>query len=861
MKKAITLFTLITLVILTQGLTAQPWMESVKSDSPSFQELQESFYEYWKDKPIEKGKGYKQFKRWEWYWESRLMPNGEFPPTTITRDEYQKYLEAHPDILNRTTSAANWTFKGPSTTPGGYNGLGRINCMAFHPTLPNTFWVGTPAGGLWKTTNGGSTWTTNTDHLPVLGISDIAIDPTNANTIYIATGDGDLGSLYGDGDTKSIGVLKSTNGGTSWNTTGLNWNVTSQKLIRRLIINPDNPQILIAAASDGIWRTTNGGTTWSNVRSGYFIDLEFHPTDPSIVYAATYPAWSGNAQIYRSTNSGASWLAVATFPDVIRINLAVTPDFPELVDAVCANTEAGLQGLWYSSNSGASFAQYFFGNNSNNLLHNSYNASGGGGQGHYDLAYAINPNDANDIWLGGINTWNSTDGGSNFYLATMWSPHPSQNPNATPVVHADKHFIAFHPLVNGTMFDCNDGGIYKTTNGGASWTDLSNGLQISQIYKIGVSQTIANNIICGLQDNGSREIYDNAWYEQTGGDGMECIIDYNDANTEYASYANGVIYRTFNFWEEQTTISENIPGGQPNGAWVTPFVIHPYNPNVLYAGYDRLYQTNDQGNSWSAISPRLTGDLLRNVAVAPSDPNTIYVATYDTLFLTVNGGFDWYFVPAGIPDAKISYIMVDPNNSQRVYVTLSGYSAGNKVYVSPDNGLNWYNYSGSLPNVPVNCIVYQNGTNEALYVGTDVGVFYTDGSLADWVPYQTGLPNVVVTELEISYNNNKLWASTFGRGLWNSDLANAPVGVENQTLSDEIQIFPNPNNGQFTIQVPENTPYDVAVLDILGNVVFDEKQVSASQKTIALPDVISGTYLVRLLIDNKTISRKISVSR
>ena len=861
MKNVTKLFVLIALTIFTQGIEAQPWIENVKSENPTFQDIQKSFYDYWKDKTIEKGTGYKQFKRWEWYWDPRIFPDGHFPSSSITWDEYQKYLETHPQTANKMMSSANWTFKGPSTTPGGYNGLGRINCMAFHPTIANTFWVGTPAGGLWKTTNGGSTWSTNTDNLPVLGISDIAIDPTNANIMYIATGDGDMGSLYGNGDTKSIGVLKSTNGGSTWSATGLNWNVTSEKLIRRLIINPSNPLILIAAASDGIWRTTNGGTTWTIVQSGYFMDLEFKPTDPTIVYASTYDAWGGNAEIYLSTNSGVSWTSVATLSGVIRINLAVSANSPTLVDALCANTQSGLAGLWYSSNSGASFTQYFNGTSSNNLLHNSYNASGADGQGHYDLAYAINPTNANDIWLGGVNTWNSTDGGTNWYLKTMWSPNAGQNPNGAPVVHADKHFLAFHPLASGTMFDCNDGGIYKTTNGGTSWTDISNGLEISQMYKIGVSQTVTNNIICGLQDNGSREIYSNAWYEQTGGDGMECIIDYSNANTEYASYACGVIYRTFNFWAAQTTISANIPGGQPSGSWVTPFVIHPTNPNTLFAGYNKLYKTTDQGNSWTAISPILTGDLLRSVAVAPSNANTIYVASYDTLYLTTNGGTNWYYVPFGIPNAKISYITVDPTNSQKLFITISGYSAGNKVFMSPDGGVNWYNYSGTLPNVPVNCITYQNGSNEGLYIGTDVGVFYTDGTMTDWITYQTGLPNVVVNELEISYNNNKLWAATFGRGLWNTDLYTSTVGIETQNLSSEINIFPNPNNGQFTVQVPENKLYDIAVYNVLGENVLDERQINSSQKTIELHNVKSGVYFVHLSIDNKTISRKIIINK
>lgn len=851
-----------------QTALAQPWIENVKSENPTFQEIQKSFYDYWKDKPIEKGTGYKQFKRWEWYWEQRILPDGTFPSPSVTWDAWQDYVTTHPTEANKMSSAANWQFKGPSTTPGGYNGLGRINCMAFHPTNANTFWVGTPAGGLWKTTNGGNTWTTNTDNLPVLGVSDIAIDPTNANIMYIATGDGDMGSLSAmtgspAGDTKSIGVLKSTNGGTTWNTTGLNWNVTSAKLIRRLIINPSNPQILIAAASDGIWRTTNGGTTWSNVQSGYFIDLEFKPSDPNIVYASTYAAWSGNSRIYRSTNGGASWTLVITLSGVIRINLAVSAAWPDLVDAVCVNTQAGLAGLWYSSNSGASFSQYFTASCSNNMLNGCAPSSlGCGGQGHYDLAYAINPNDASEIWLGGVNTYRTTDGGTNWNLKTFWttgSTSCGSNPGVA-TVHADKHFIAFHPLQSNTVFECNDGGLYKTTNGGTTWTDLSNGLQISQIYRIGVSQTITNNIICGLQDNGSREIYNNQWYEQTGGDGMECIIDYSNANTEYASYAYGKIYRTYNFWSSQTTISNNIPG-QPNGAWVTPFVIHPTNPNILYAGYDKLYRSTNQGTSWTAISPVLTSDLLRSVCVAPSNSNTIYVATFDTLYLTTNGGTNWYYVPLGIPNAKITYITVDPTNSQRVYITLSGYSPGNKVFMSPNGGVNWYNYSGTLPNVPVNCIVYQNGTNEGLYVGTDVGVFYTDGSMTDWITYQTGLPNVVVTELEISYNNNKLWAATFGRGLWNSDLYSPSVGIENTTIDKTVSVFPNPNNGTFTIQTNDEKVSAIAIFNTLGEKVFEETKINSSQTNIDLNKVNAGVYFIHITFDNnKSVNQKIIIN-
>lgn len=856
MKNITKIFMLLALVI-CQGLNAQPWIENLKSENPTFQEIQQSFNDYWEGKPIEKGKGIKPFKRWEWFWESRLLANGEFPSPSINLDEYNKYIKTHPNSSKKDITACNWAFMGPLSTPSGYNGLGRINCIAFHPTNANTFWVGTPAGGLWKTTDGGTTWTTNTDDLPVLGVSDIAIDPTNANTMYIATGDGDRGSLsavYGSfaGDTKSLGVFKSIDGGATWNTTGLSWNINYGRLIRRLIINPNDPQILLAATSDGIWRTINGGSNWTKVQTGYFMDIEFKPTDPSVIYASTYY----NSEIFRSTDSGAGFVSVATITGAIRIDLAVSPNYPTIVQAVCSESSGGLLGLWSSTNSGASFSQYFTGTSSNNLLNCSDDASGTGGQGYYDLALAINPTNANDIWLGGVNTWNSTDGGVNWSLKTYAHPFSINGCGTNPgvaTVHADKHFIAFHPLVSGTMFECNDGGIYKTSNNGLTWTDLSNGLGISQLYRIGVSQTVANEVICGLQDNGSRELKSGSWFERTGGDGMECIIDYTNASTQYASYVRGKLYRAYNSWTTgYTTISANIPGGQPTGAWLTPFVIDPTNPNILYAGYDILYKTIDQGNTWTAISPILSNFKLRSVAVAPSNSNTIYAAASDSLFYTHDGGNNWTKIKLTTVFSQISGITVDPFNAQKVFVSCSGYSVGNKVFMSNDGGVNWSNYSLTLPNVAINCITYHKGSNDGLYIGTDIGVFYIDSTLTDWIPYQTGLPNVVVTDLEISYNNNKLWAATYGRGLWNTDLFLTTSVNETEKFKNDVNIYPNPASTQLIIETKIYIK-GITILNITGEIV---KSVTSKSNIIDVTDLSNGIYFIKVNTDEGVITKK-----
>jgi len=630
------------------------------------------------------------------------------------------------------------------------------------------------------------------------------------------------------------------------------------------LIHPKNPQILLAASSDGLWMTSNGGKAWTNQQPGYFIDVEFHPTDPSIVYASTF--YYTVAQIYRSTNSGSSWTSVASFENVARIDLAVTKHSPKVVQALCADFSWGLAGIWTSSNSGASFIETFKGTPTTNLLCNEYDASGEGGQGWYDLALAINPYNYNEMWVGGINTWKSSDGAQNWGLNSFWTRDSVSNPNQVQTVHADKHFFAYHPLDSGVLFECNDGGLYKTTNSGKDWIDLSNGLGISQIYRIGVSQTEEDNVVCGLQDNGSKLIDSNVWAESTGGDGMNCIIDYTNENIIYTSVQNGIIIKTDIDQGTQEEISNNIPAGQkdstsPTGAWITPYVIHPTNPNILLAGYKKVYKTTDQGDSWSAISPELTSDNLRFITIAPSDANTIYASTFDSLYSTSDGGINWQYIPIDIPQADISCIAVDPANPKKIFITISGYIVGSKVFVSPDGGQNWYNYSGSLPNVPANCITYLKGSNEGLYIGTDIGVFYTDASMTDWVPYQNGLPNVIVNDLEISYNDNKLWAGTYGRGLWKTDLYTGAVGIETQNINKEIYIFPNPNSGKFSVQVPDNKQYDIAVCNIHGEVVFEQRQIHSSHNAIELNDVKPGVYFVRLTIDNTTISRKIIINK
>ncbi len=768
---------------------------SNKTENPNFYDIQKQFNDSWKGQTVSKGTGYTVFKRWEWFWEQRVGSEGHFPSNDVVVREWNRYVAEHsPD--GKLGVTGNWTSMGPDSTKSGYAGLGRVNCIAFHPTDPNTFWVGTPSGGIWKTTDFGLSWTTNFNSQPVLGVSDILIDQNNPQIMYAATGDGDFGSLSamtasGKGDTKSLGVLKSIDGGQSWNTTGLSWEYSSAYLIRRLVMNPLDHQMVFAATTNGIYKTTDGGTNFAQKKDGYFVDIAFKPGDPTILYAATACIKDTNyyivrsAQIWRSIDGGDTWDSVTVFSNISRIQLAVSPQKPARVEAIAANSSNGMQGLYISEENGLNFVKFLSleSDCSNNMLH-AYTEPAQWpnpcrGQGNYDLCYLINPADYNERWLGGVNTWKSNDpAGLVWAPKTMWTANSSQNPGNLPVTHADKHWFAFHPLRPGTFFDGNDGGIYYTTDGGTNWKDISQRLVIGQIYKIGSSYSDPDLVMGGFQDNGSQQYNSGKWLEPSviGGDGMECLIDYINPSIEYASYSNGLIKRTTDLnWlrDSVVVISKNITD-YVKGAWVTPYLLHPVNPAILYAGYEDVYKTTDRGNSWVKASnlpvPVPSDNTLRTLSISKSNPSVMFAARKFVLFRTANDWVNHEVLALPAQGIMLTGIAIHPQHPDTIFITFSGYTAGSKVFRSYNGGRTWDNISGTLPNLPVNCIEYQENTNDGLYIGTDVGVYYRNAGMSDWVLFSGGLPNVVVTELEIQYMKGVIRAATYGRGLWQSDL-------------------------------------------------------------------------------------------
>ncbi len=784
----------LTFLLFTGSVTfCQPWMHEITREKSAeeidYYDIQRAFHKYWENRKPEKGKGYKPFRRWEYFMEPRVYPTGKLPALSL----WQEIQEKQRSLAQSPAAGTVWTFIGPSKVPVDIDskeigGIGRIDCIAFHPDDSLVMWAGAPTGGIWKTSDGGSNWTPTGDQLSAIGISSIVVDPKNPDNLYIATGDGDSYDAY------SIGILKSTDGGLTWGTTSLTLPVSDAKVFRKLLMHPANNKSMLAASSDGIYKTTDAWDTYTKVLSGHFKDIEFKPGTPSIVYAATFGNSNGMAKVYRSTDQGATFQETMTgnvvSADINRIELAVTADNPEVVYALCSDADNdGLHGLYKSSNSGISWTKVY-GNDKLNLLGWSATGSDIGGQGWYDLTLAVSPGNANEVYAGGVNIWRSANGGTSWTLISNW-----YHDDGYEYVHADHHALLYSPH-GEILFSGNDGGISKTYNDGKKWIDISDGLEILQTYRFGLSATDPDLIITGNQDNGSVLMDGEDIFEVVGGDGMECFVDYTNNNIIYASMYNGDLRKSV---DRGATFTSITPSGSPEGNWVTPFAMHPTIPGILYAGYDKVYKSLNGGKSWSALPAGipLNGNI-QSLAIAPCNDRYLYAASRDVMIRSTDGGTSWTNITAGLPASAITAITVSPTDPGKVWVTFASYATGSKVYRTSDGGNTWVSKSAGLPNVPVNCIIYQQDSHGGLYAGTDIGVYYTDEQLTQWIDYSGNLPNVIVNDLEIDYSASLLKAATYGRGIWQ-----APLNAVNQEILRADYLISNASacvNGTITVE-------------------------------------------------------------
>jgi len=736
-----------------QAQLQSPWMENLqKSKAASgitnpvkYQEIISSFENYWKNRDHKaKGSGYKPGMRWMQFHQNSIQPDGTLPTKDFIWNQWS--IKKKMAIANNNKAAFNWTPMGPFDHNPGNSwspGQGRVNVIAIDPNNDNTIYIGAPAGGIWKSINKGATWTPLIDDLPQIGVSGIAIDPKNSNIIYISTGDDDSSDSY------SIGVLKSTDGGTTWAKTGLEF-TNSSTTSNDIYIDPNNSNILWIATSVGVYKTTNAGVSWTKTLNGNIKDIKLKPGDSNIVYAVTSTAF------YKSTNAGNSFSRVQSgLPSSSgRLVIDVTPANPQYVYVLSARTNYAFQGVYRSTNSGDSFTKTA---ETSDIFEST--------QAWYDLALGVSDQDANTVFVGCINVWRSTDGGNNFTKINNWS-----SPNQASYTHADIHFLRYH---KGRLLCGSDGGVYISDNNGASFTDHTKGLQIGQFYRISVAKNASStNLVGGLQDNGGYGLKDSTWYNYHGADGMDCAVSGNNPNTYYGFIQNGAqLYVTTNRGANQSFVAR----GPESGNWVTPLVSDTN--GSLYAGYSSFYKLVN--NSFVKQGNFNFGGKIDFIELDPTNENTIYVARDKNLYRSTNKGINWNQISNF--QTNITSIEVHNDNSNIVYVTTRGSSNGG-VFKSTNQGGSFTNISGNLPSEGKFIVRHEKGS-ESIYLGTYLGVYHKNGDNA-WQDYSPGLPTVAVRDLEINYQDKVVIAGTYGRGIWKAPLAGTDTDEDTQAPSN-----------------------------------------------------------------------------
>ncbi|NPA45624.1 MAG: T9SS type A sorting domain-containing protein [Chlorobi bacterium] len=693
---------------------------------------------------FEKSNGLKPYERWKYMWEAYGRAN------INPAESWLAAVEAEQRAGRPATDDSSWSLVGSTSyTTSAFEGKGRINVIAVDPNNAQVIYIGAPAGGLWKSTDGGQTWTPLTDQLPSLGVSAIAIDPNDSNTIYIGTGDDDAGV------TPSFGVFKSTDGGQTWT----HISASAQTYVSQILIDPTQSNNILFSSDAGIYKSTDGGQTWNRSLNLSVREMRMHPTNPQIVYAVT------PSSFYRSTDGGSTFTRITSglTNNASRLVLDVTPAAPSKVYILAVNG-ADFLGVYISNDAGLSFSKTA---QDAPLL--------SGRQSWYDLAITVSNTDPNTIFLGEIDLWKSTDGGDHFQHFNNWNIMNDQ------YTHADIHFLEYF---GGKLYAGTDGGIYVSNDGNA-FSPLNDGLAISQFYRISVSKFNQNeNIYGGLQDNGGiAEQADNSWNIFHGGDGMDNAVDLYNPRKGYSFIYFG--YYLYVTEDGGSTVADGY-NGPARGNWVTPLAMNA--DNELYGGFRKVYRFN---NGWQAVTNNNFNSNIEVLKFDYLDPDLLYAADGASLYKSTDRGASFTLLHTF--NQNIQAIAIDPI-SHRVWV-----AAFDKVYQS-DDGQNWTDISTGLPGgVRINDLQFHYfSPDKTLYAANDIGVYrHKDGQM--WEVFRNGLPHTVCMDLELENAEGKLWVGTHGRSVWVTDVPSyLPLNDAALSLNDQATIQ---CNGEQEVQV------------------------------------------------------------
>ncbi|WLD94458.1 hypothetical protein [Alkalihalobacillus sp. AL-G] len=723
----------------------------------------------------EKGPG----KRDDWFMTQKGYEQGDIP-----RNAFQKAFDQTKQIRANTAKEApgaldqTWTFNAPSNVGG------RVVDVVVDPNNEDTIYIAAASGGVWKSTDAGATFKSAWDDDLVQSLGALAI--TSDGTLYAGTGEANPGGgsvVYG-----GTGVYKSTDGGESWEYSGLK----DSNAIGRIVVDPSNPNKILVAATGplfhdggerGLYVTEDGGETWELVLEGAnattgAIDIALDSQNPDRIYVAMwdrirYPnerKYGGEGSgIYRSEDGGASWTQLTeglpAGEQVGRIGLAVSSTDADKVYATVIKTDGHFEGFYVSENAGGSWEKQ---------PHHDQLADSQSSFGWWFGRNYVDPNDGNHLFVSGVRLMESTDGGQ------TWT-------RSGRGIHADQHAMAWDPNKPDRVYLGNDGGLYRSEDDGSLESDWvkAEHQPFTQFYTLDVSRQDRSRLSGGTQDNGSIRSWgdgNEGWNNYYYGDGLVNLINYENQDIVYACYQYGNCARSEDGGKTMTYFTHKTESERRN--WLTPVVFDPNDPSIMYYGGNIVNRSTDGGKTWDAISPSLSDaksndqypfGTITTIAVSKSNPNVLFAGTDDgRVWTTKDLGENWQEIEdPKLPDRWVTRLAVDPKDEDIVYATFSGFRSGDNgahVLKSDDGGESWVDISGNLPNVPLNDLVINPKKRHVLYAASDVGVFVSPNGGKKWYTLGEGIPVVPVTDLKYHQPSDVLYAATFGRGVYEVEL-------------------------------------------------------------------------------------------
>lgn len=712
----------------------------------------------------------------------------------VAPDAVAKMIESHEERLaarpmSTGPALVNWQSLGPGNVGG------RVRSLVIHPTTPQRMWVAASSGGIWKTENGGASWS-ETSFPGVLSVACMAMDPTNPNILYAGTGEGFFNASEGSSNTavaRGAGVYKSFDAGATWSQLASTANFG---FVNRIAIDPRNTQKLFLATESGLYRSANGGILWVGVilpshGDSDVYDVRIDPNDSLKAVAGR----RGHVPIY-TVNGGNTWLEATGIPattKIFRSELRYARSQPGMVYCVTAAEKTATNKtvfikVYRSSDGGKTYTSRTGASNSGKRTIASY-----------CMSLWVDPTDSERILVGGLHLFVSNDGGM--------SLTQTQNPSA-PKLHKDQHFVCEAPGFDGntnkTVYCGNDGGVYVTHDVRAwdstsqkpaiQWTELNNQLAITQFYSAAMGPT--GVVYGGTQDNGTQVYTGNseAWTQplNASGDGGFCAADRVDPLILYGAQPRLEIHRSMDGGATTQLIPPPLPqNSTPN--FIAPFILDPNWRFRILAGAAQLWKLNASTAAtpqWVSIKAALNlpSDHINGgsnpgnisaIAVADGNPKKIWVGHNNgQIFMTKNGknaNPTWLerdaFNPV-VPDRWISRIAIHPARHSEVWVALLGYK-NNNLWRTTNGGLQWTDVGGtgmsSLPVAPITSIALHPTSDDLVYVGTDVGIYWTEDAGTSWQPVQTTPRYLQVEELSF-VGPSKLMITTYGRGIFTADV-------------------------------------------------------------------------------------------